>query len=83
LIAPYTVDTMPPETFAAYRDHGDPRVRIRDDLAGARAAFAELERLGLAFSDIARELEEEGVKKFSASYATLLETVAKKAGAKR
>jgi transaldolase len=81
LIAPYTVDTMPPETFAAYRDHGDPQVRIRDDLAGARAAFAELERLGLSFADIARELEEEGVKKFTASYASLLDTLAGKAGA--
>jgi transaldolase len=79
LIAPYTVDTMPPETFAAYRDRGDPQVRIRDDLAGARAVFAELERLGLTFAEITRELEEEGVKKFSASYDALLATVAKKA----
>jgi transaldolase len=78
LIAPYTVDTMPPETFAAYRDHGDPQVRIGDDLEGARAAFAELERLGLSFADIARELEEDGVKKFTASYESLLETLARK-----
>ena len=33
-IAPDTVDTMPPETLEAYRDHGDPKVRIGDDLAG-------------------------------------------------
>ena len=34
LVAPDTVDTMPPETFEAYRDHGDPKVRIHDDLDG-------------------------------------------------
>jgi transaldolase len=79
LIAPDTVNTMPPETFAAYRDHGDPKVRIHDDLTGAHGAFAEFERLGIPFAQITRELEEDGVQKFSASYDVLLDTVAKKA----
>src|SRR5437773_2651452 len=42
LIAPDSVDTLPPETFEAYRDHGDPKVRIHDDLPGARRVFEGL-----------------------------------------
>lgn len=80
LIAPHSIDTMPPETFAAYRDHGDPVVRIHDDLEGAYAAFAELEQLGVSFDDITRQLEEDGIRKFSASYDALLDALARKAG---
>jgi transaldolase len=47
LIAPDTVDTMPPETLETYRDHGDPRVRIQEDLAGARVSFRQLGDLGI------------------------------------
>src|SRR4029077_7422756 len=42
LIAPQSVNTIPPEPFVAYRDHGKPEVRILDDLLGARATFAGL-----------------------------------------
>src|SRR5262245_45842008 len=46
LVAPESVDTVPPETLEAYRDHGDPKVRIHDDLAGAHAVFERLRKLG-------------------------------------
>ncbi len=78
LVAAATVDTMPPETFAAYRDHGDPRVRISDDLPGAHAAFAALADLKIDFAVVARELEDEGVKKFSDSFDSLLAAIAEK-----
>jgi transaldolase len=78
LIAPTSVDTMPPETFAAYRDHGDPKVRIGDDLPGAHAAFEALAAVGIDFGVVARELEDEGVKKFSDSFDGLLKTIAEK-----
>ena len=35
LVAPRTVNTLPPETFAAYRDHGRPAVRIREGIAAS------------------------------------------------
>ena len=38
LVAPRTVNTLPPETFAAYRDHGRPAVRIHESIAAAPAA---------------------------------------------
>ena len=83
LVAPDTVDTLPPETLEAYRDHGDPKVRIHDDLAGAREVFAGLARLGIAEDRIFRELEEEGVKKFSDSFDSLMKTLEEKEKAVR
>jgi transaldolase len=83
LVAPQTVDTMPPETFDAYRDHGDPKVRIHDDLDGARDVFRRLSGLGIDEAAVSRELEEEGVKKFSDSYDSLLKVLAEKEKAMR
>ncbi|HEV8231488.1 MAG TPA: transaldolase [Thermoanaerobaculia bacterium] len=83
LIAPDTVDTMPPETFAAYREHGNPQVRIYEDLDGARRVFPRLEELGIDEPRVSRELEEEGVKKFSDSYESLIKTLAEKEKAMR
>ena len=45
LIAPDTVNTLPPETLAAYRDHGDPAMRIEEDLDEAQALPARLAAL--------------------------------------
>jgi transaldolase len=78
LVAPATVDTMPPETFEAYRDHGDPKVRIREDLAGAHASLLDLAALGVDAGKVAGELEVEGVKKFADSYGQLLKSVEEK-----
>ena len=83
LVAPDSVDTMPPETFEAYRDHGDPKVRIREDLSGAHATVRDLAALGVDVERVAVELEEEGVKKFSDSYDQLLKSVAEKEKAMR
>jgi transaldolase len=83
LVAPDSVDTMPPETFQAYRDHGDPKVRISDDLQGARETFRRLAELGIDEATVSRELEEEGVKKFSDSYDSLLKAIAEKEKAMR
>jgi len=83
LIGPETVDTIPPETFAAYRDHGDPQVRIEDDLDGARAAFAGIAELGIDEAAVSQELEDEGVKKFTDSFDQLLKAVEGKEAAIR
>ncbi len=83
LVAPNTVDTMPPETFNAYRDHGDPKVRIHDDLSAAHSVFRGLAELGIDEKQIFRELEEEGVKKFSDSYDLLMKALEEKEKAMR
>jgi transaldolase len=79
LVAPRTVNTLPPETFAAYRDHGRPEVRIHAGIAAAPAQLAELARLGIDFARVTRELEDEGVAKFAASYAGALAAIEAKA----
>ncbi len=83
LVAPDSVDTMPPETFEAYRDHGDPQVRIRDDLAGRPRRLRQLSKLGIDTAVIFRELEDEGVKKFADSFDALLKAVSEKEKAVR
>ena len=83
LVASDSVDTMPPETFTAYREHGDPKIRISDDLAGARETFRRLAALGIDEATVSRELEEEGVRKFSDSYDALLKAIAEKEKAMR
>jgi transaldolase len=83
LIAPDTVNTLPPDTFRAYLDHGNPHVRITPasevDAARTLAGYAKLGVRSL--SDITTFLEEDGVAKFAASWHSLLDRVQQKAGA--
>ena len=72
LAAPQTVNTMPPETFAAYRDHGQPAVRIHESIAAAPAQLDAIREQGIDLAAITRELEEDGVAKFAASHAAVL-----------
>ncbi len=81
LAAPQTVNTLPPETFDAYRDHGDPAIRIHETVAAAPAQLDRLEELGIDLRAITGELEEEGVAKFGASYAAVLAGIEAKTGA--
>jgi transaldolase len=64
LIGPDTVNTLPPETLNAYRKHGDPALRLEQDLKQSDATIAGLARHGIDLETVAQLLEEEGVKKF-------------------
>jgi transaldolase len=79
LIAPHTVNTLPPETIDAYRDHGHPAVRIQQTMAEAPGRLDELKRRGIDLDRITRELEIEGVEKFAASYRGVVGSIEKKA----
>lgn len=81
LAAPQTVNTLPPETFAAYRDHGEPTVRIHESVATAPARLDGLSAAGIDLTAITRELEVEGVAKFAASHAAVLAGIEAKTGA--
>jgi transaldolase len=72
LIGPDTVNTMPEETIAAYRDHGDPRPRLESGLDEAQRVFDELKRAGVDYEDVTDTLEREGVEKFVSSFDELL-----------
>lgn len=82
LIAPDTVNTLPPETFRAYADHGDPHVRITPDAEhAARQVLAHYHELGLPpLAERTAFLEHDGVRKFAASWHALLDAVALKSG---
>jgi transaldolase len=81
LIGPDTVNTLPPDTFAAYLDHGAPAIRIREGVAAAPAQLDALGRLGIDLGAVARDLEADGVAKFAASYTSLLAGIEAKAEA--
>lgn len=76
LVGPQTVNTLPPETLDAYRDHGDPAPRLESDIGEAEAALEGLKALGIRFADMADQLEQEGVEKFQAAYRQLLAALA-------
>lgn len=78
LAAPDSVNTVPPNTYEAFKDHGDARIRIHDDLDQARAAIDALADLGIDFAAVTRDLEEDGIKKFADSYEELLQAIAEK-----
>lgn len=81
LIAPNTVDTMPPETLAAYKDHGDPRVRCTENVGEAREQLKKLAELGIDIDKVTAELEVEGVGSFAKSFDALLKAVGEKSRA--
>ena len=77
LIAPDTVNTIPPDTYAAYADHGDPHVRISIDAEReASALLAAYEALNVApLAERTVFLEQDGVAKFAASWNSLLDSI--------
>jgi transaldolase len=76
LIGPETVNTMPPATVDAFRDHGKVRgVTLREGLEASDAAFERLRALGVDMARVTVRLQEDGVKAFEASYTSLLKTL--------
>lgn len=80
LIGPGTIDTMPLETLEAYRDHGEPQVRLGNDLAEARWVLETLPALGVDVDAATTQLEREGVQKFVAPFDKLLRSINSKQG---
>jgi transaldolase len=78
LLGPDTVNTMPPETLAAFRDHGQVRVSIDEGVAEARALIARVQELGVDLGAVAEKLQEDGVTAFAKSYEDLLAAIERK-----
>ncbi|TLS44629.1 transaldolase [Streptomyces montanus] len=77
LVAPGTVNTMPEATLTATADHGEIRGdTVTGGYAQARADLNAVERLGIAYDEVVRQLEDEGVAKFEAAWGDLLDAVA-------
>jgi transaldolase len=72
LMGPETVDTMPPATLEAFRDHGNARVTIEDNLDEERSLIAGLEEVGISLEEITQQVLDEGVQKFVEPFEKLL-----------
>ncbi len=72
LIAPNTVNTLPPATLDAYRDHGDPALRLASEARGAPALLRELAESGIDLEAACAQLEQAGVDQFIQAHDRLL-----------
>jgi transaldolase len=82
LIGPDTVNTMPPETIAAFRDHGKTvEGTVAKGFGKARKLLAALAEAGIDYDDVVETLEAEGVQKFADSFDELLDGIRAKQGA--
>ena len=75
LIGPDTVDTIPPATFDAFRDHGKPRQSLTEDLASAHKTMDTAAKLGISMKEVTDKLTDDGVRLFSEAFDKLLEAV--------
>jgi len=75
LIGPDTVNTVPPATLDAFRNHGNASLTITRGLEEAQHFFADLEAAGISMQQVTQELEDEGVKSFSDAFTTLLDAI--------
>jgi transaldolase / glucose-6-phosphate isomerase len=81
LIGPDTVDTIPPATFDAFREHGHPSATLEQGVEDARATLETLEKSGVSLKAATDQLTTEGVDLFSEAFDKLLDAVGKRTAA--
>ena len=77
LIGPDTVDTIPPATIDAFRDHGRVRPSLTEDIPGAQKTMDDLAKAGISMKEVTDKLTVDGVKLFSDAFDKLLAAVEK------
>jgi transaldolase len=77
LIGPDTVNTMPPATIDAFRDHGKLRKSLTEDIPGAQKTMDNLPKVGISMKEVTDKLTEDGVKLFAEAFDKLLAAVEK------
>jgi len=77
LIGPDTVNTMPPATIDAFRDHGKLGNTLTEDIAGAGKVMQDLEKVGISIREVTTKLTSDGVKLFADAFHKLLSVVEK------
>src|SRR4029077_4765244 len=78
LIAPDTVNTLPPPTMDAFRDHGKVRASLEENVDQARTTMATMERWGISIDAVTAKLVDEGVQLFAEAFDKLLGAVSRK-----
>jgi transaldolase/glucose-6-phosphate isomerase len=79
LIGQHTVNTVPPKTLKAFREHGVAQARLEAGLSDSIAQLQALEALGVSLDEVTSDLERDGVRAFAEAYASLIETVGERA----
>ena len=79
MIGPDTVNTVPPATLDAFRDHGHAHQSLTEDIEGAKKVMAKLASVGISIDEITTKLTEDGVRLFAEAFDKLLEAVEKSA----
>jgi transaldolase len=75
LIGPDTVDTMPPATVDAFRDHGRLRNSLTEHVSEAQKVMDDLAKAGISISEVTTKLTDDGVKLFADAFHKLLAVV--------
>ena len=78
LIGPDTVDTMPPATMDAYRDHGDPRLTLTEGVDKTHEIQKHFAAVGIDFNEVGETLQKEGVESFAKSFEDLIGVIKKR-----
>lgn len=78
LIGENTVNTMPPATMDAYRDHGNPAARLESGMNEARGALANVKAQGIDLTQITESLEKAGVESFAESFKKIIQMIGAK-----
>ena len=78
LIGSETVNTLPQDTLAAYRDHGEPAPRLETELDKAAEVFRRLGELNIDIDEKTQQLENEGIRKFNEPFDSLMATLESK-----
>jgi len=77
LIGPDTVNTIPPATIDAFRDHGHARQSLTEDVESAKETMETLAKVGISIDQITSKLTEDGVRLFEEAFDKLLQAVEK------
>lgn len=75
LVAPWTVNTVPPQTLEAFLDHGKAELSIETGWADYQQAYQDLGSVGIDIDQVTDELEQEGVKAFADAFTSLLDSL--------
>lgn len=81
LIGPHTVNTMPPATVDAFRDHGETARTVDTEWTAAEQLFHDLEQAGISMRDVTDKLLADGLASFQKSFDTLIQGLERKAAA--
>jgi len=77
LIGPDTVDTIPPATLDAFRDHGIPRASLTENIDAAQRTMEAVAKLGISMKEVTDKLTDDGVRLFAEAFDKLLAAVEK------